>query len=292
MDNQVRIFRKNPIAWWDKNVMRYLRSKYGKDKKTFILVRSVYLALCEIESDFNDKPVNFFTKTIGTYAGLSRETAGKYINLLIQEGLIKRYQIKDEKTKSFSSGTVVEILGLESAERQDNEPLSGYPSIGVSQHRGTPTTVKNISISKKLNINVNDDSKNLAKTEKRPVASLRDILAQYDIKKVNKSIIPEQTFQAEYLAKEMAEKLDDPKSLGCYRKIANKLPQDVIFQVLASVKDAAISGKIRQSKGALFVKIIKEYAQSRGVDLGFKQGSPDKKALDRAAANNFANQVP
>jgi hypothetical protein len=33
MDNQVRIFRKNPIAWWDKNAMRYLRRKYGKVKK-------------------------------------------------------------------------------------------------------------------------------------------------------------------------------------------------------------------------------------------------------------------
>jgi len=59
MENQVRIFRKNPIAWWDKNAMRYLRRKYGQVKKTFALIRAVYLALCEIESDFSDTPINF-----------------------------------------------------------------------------------------------------------------------------------------------------------------------------------------------------------------------------------------
>src|SRR4051794_18062087 len=101
MDSQVRIFRKNPIAWWDKNAMRYLRKKYGKDKKTFVILRSVYLALCEIESDFAEAPINSFTKTVGAYAGVSREAAGKYINLLIGEGLIARVQLKDAKTNKF-----------------------------------------------------------------------------------------------------------------------------------------------------------------------------------------------
>src|ERR687886_2113596 len=99
MENQVRIFRKNPIAWWDKHAVRYLRTKYGKTKKTFLMLRSVYLALCEIESDFADKPITFFTKTVGTYAGLSREAAGKYINLLVKEGLIRKTQLKDPQTK-------------------------------------------------------------------------------------------------------------------------------------------------------------------------------------------------
>jgi len=96
------------------------------------ILLSLY-SLCEIESDFNDKPVHFFTKTVGTYAGLSREAAGKYINLLIKEGLIKRSQTKDPITNSFSFGTVVEILGLENANHKASEPLSGYPGIGVPQ---------------------------------------------------------------------------------------------------------------------------------------------------------------
>jgi hypothetical protein len=34
MENHVRIYRENPIAWWDKPVMRFLRNKYGKDFAT------------------------------------------------------------------------------------------------------------------------------------------------------------------------------------------------------------------------------------------------------------------
>jgi hypothetical protein len=270
MDNQVRIFRKNPIAWWDKNVMRYLRDKYGQDKKTFLLIRSVYLALCEIESDFNNRPVNFFTKTVGTYAGLSREAAGKYINLLIKEGLIKKTQNKNPVTNSFSSGTIVEILGLENADNKVNEPLSGYPSIGVLQHRDTPTTLKKLSINKKIKNNVNEDLQISNKEEKGTVESLRDILSQYGLKKTEKVDQTGSVIQRDYVAQEIADKLGDPKSLGCYRKIADKIPQNVIFEILASVKDVALSGKIRQSRGALFVEIIKKYAHGRGIELGFK----------------------
>ena len=270
MDNQVRIFRKNPIAWWDKNVMRYLRDKYGQDKKTFLLIRSVYLALCEIESDFNDKPVHFFTKTVGTYAGLSREAAGKYINLLIQEGLIKRSQTKNPITNSFSSGTVVEILGLENADKQVNEPLSGYPVIGVLRHRVTQTAIKKLSMTKKLNINVNEDLKNFDHKKNNPAESLRDILTHFGLKEPERINQPETIIQRDYVAQEIADKLGDSKSLGCYRKIAEKIPQGVIFEVLSSVKEVASSGKIRQSRGALFVEIIKKYASGRGIELGFK----------------------
>ena len=132
MENEVRIFRKNPIAWWDKNTMRFLRRKYGKDKKTFALIRSVYLALCEMESDFNDTPIHAFTQTVGTYAGTSRQVAGKYIRLLEQDRLISKVRLRDEKTKKFLRGTVVEILDFD-GEIEAKKPLAGYPTSGVSQ---------------------------------------------------------------------------------------------------------------------------------------------------------------
>lgn len=81
------------------------------------------------------------------------------------------------------------------------------------------------------------------------------------------------------MAQDIADKLDDHKSLRCYRKIAKKIPQDVIYDILSNVKDVALSGKIRKSRGALFVEIIKQYANDRGIELGFKPGttrSPEK----------------
>jgi hypothetical protein len=130
MENQVRIFRDNPIAWWDKPVMRYLRTKYGKDKKLFVLLRSVYLALCEIESDFVNTPINSFTKTVGTYAGVSREVAGKYISLLIKEKLITKTRLSDPKTGVYTTGTLIQLDSIQS-DKANSSPLLGYPSNGV-----------------------------------------------------------------------------------------------------------------------------------------------------------------
>lgn len=278
MENQVRVFRKNPIAWWDKNVMRYLRTKYGHDKKIFLLIRSVYLALCEIESDFTNKPINFFTKSVGTYAGMSRETAGKYINLLIKEGLIKRFQNKDPVNNTFTSGTLVEIMGLENVDKSTMEPLSGYPDNGASQHRDKPAAIKNINKIKKLNIIVNEDNN---QNSEHKTFTIKDLLGQYGLKPVVKPDVNDEVLEKEYIANEMAEKLGDPKGLGCYRKIAARLPLNVIFEILASVKDTANSGNIRHSKGALFVEIVKRYASDKGIDLGFNKKGIQKTALVR-----------
>ena len=130
--------------------MRYLRRKYGKDKKTFALMRSVYLALCEIESDFNDTPINFFTQTVGTYAGTSRQVAGKYINMLEKDGLISKVRMRDEKTQKYLPGTFIEILDFDST-HEEKKPLAGYPTSGLSHQRGIQPSIKNISITKKIN---------------------------------------------------------------------------------------------------------------------------------------------
>lgn len=74
------------------------------------------------------------------------------------------------------------------------------------------------------------------------------------------------------VAEELAQALDDPNSLGCYRMIAEKVPHPILYQTLASVKEAAEAGRIRKSRGALFVEIIKQYADSHEIDLGFQEG--------------------
>src|SRR5689334_17934232 len=149
MENQVRIYRENPIAWVEKPILRYLRKKYGKDKRLFVSLRGVYLALCEMDSDFADTPITFFTKTVGTYAGVSREVAGKCINLLIKDRLITKTRIKDEKTKKYLTGTYIQIKSLKSIP-VISEPLTGIASSGDRQQRGSQALVKKISNSKKI----------------------------------------------------------------------------------------------------------------------------------------------
>ena len=105
MENHIRIFRKQPFGWFDKPIMRYLRETYGGNKKVFIALRATYLAICEMESDFGDTPVAGFNKTVGTYAGLTRQVAGKYVRLLEKEGLIQKTRVIDAKTGLKSKGT-------------------------------------------------------------------------------------------------------------------------------------------------------------------------------------------
>src|SRR5215207_9304961 len=222
MDNQVRIFRQNPIAWWDKNAMRHLRRKFGKDKKTFVILRSVYLALCEIESDFAGLAVNFFTQTVGTYAGTSRQVAGKYINLLEKMGLIKKTRFKDPKTKKFLAGTSIEILSVTGGDKANEiateKPVEGYPTNGVSHQRGIQPALKNISTNKKLNI-ANNVNGNLTKQTPKTgngIASLRDILTQYGLvgsgrgdTEQKKRVKPEEYAKRDYIATELATEFND-----------------------------------------------------------------------------------
>jgi hypothetical protein len=66
----------------------------------------------------------------------------------------------------------------------------------------------------------------------------------------------------EYLAQEMLRVLGDPHSLGCYRRIAERCPSQVIYEVLGRVKDLARTGGIRRSRGALFVSVIERLNQT------------------------------
>jgi hypothetical protein len=242
MENQVRIFRKNPIAWWDKNAMRYLRRKYGKDKKTFALLRAVYLALCEIESDFSNTPINFFTQTVGTYAGTSRQVAGKYINMLEKDGLISKVRIRDAKTKKYLPGTFIEILDCDGV-IETKKPLAGYPTSGVSQQRDTLPSIKNISIDKKINTNtVNGVVKGGEKSALQQLPNIGDP--------------PEKT---EYIARDVIlQALGDEKSVKFYELVAAKIPEAVIRETLAEVR---VDGA--RSPAKLFTYKIQRYVLTR-----------------------------
>ena len=221
--------------------MRYLRRKYGNAKKTFALIRSVYLALCEMESDFNDTPINFFTQTVGTYAGTSRQVAGKYINMLEKDGLISKVRMRDEKTKKYLSGTFIEILDFE-GRKEVEKPLAGYPTSGVSHQRGIPPSIKNISINKKINIKtVNGVVKG---REKNTLQKLPDLGEP-----------PEKT---EYIAEQILKELGDEQSQRFYHLVAAKIPEGVIRETLAEVR---VDGA--RDPARLFTYKIQRYALAK-----------------------------
>ena len=222
METQVRIYRENPIAWVEKPILRFLRKKYGKDKRLFVSLRGVYLALCEMDSDFTDTPITFFTETVGTYAGVSREVAGKCINLLIQDGLITKTRVQDEKTKQYLTGTYIQIKAFKSVPAV-SAPVPGIASNGDRQQWGSQAGLKNITNAKKV-------SKTYKNVRQKPIKI-------------------EDTDQVEYYAQLLADKLNDAKSLSFYRLVCARHNPNTLLQKAAEiVKDGGA-----KKPGAVFV---------------------------------------
>ncbi len=130
---------------------------------------------------------------------------------------------------------------------------------------------------KENEINVNENLKSSSSN----LDSLSNILNGYDIdyhnlkkrepqrKKIK--VKSDDIIKRDYFAQEIAYTLGDQESLGCFRVIAEKVPEAVIFQTLATVKESWQAGKIKKSRGALFVDIIKTYCQNHDIDLRFNQ---------------------
>lgn len=77
--------------------------------------------------------------------------------------------------------------------------------------------------------------------------------------------------EKEYLAQEMADQLEDDHSLGFYRKVADLIPESLIFQALSEVKDAFLSGRVKKSKAALFTSVIKSKALEHNIIFNIKK---------------------
>ena len=92
-------------------------------------------------------------------------------------------------------------------------------------------------------------------------------------------VVPLDKARREHLAQEMIRVLCDPHGLGCYRRIAERCPSQLIYEALGRVKEVAREGRVKESRGALFVRITKDIAAARGIELGFAR----QVALGRAA---------
>ncbi len=87
--------RKRDVAhlWADKRAVRFFRKNF--DKTHYKNLRSVYLALCEIDSDFREKSqINNFAKTVATYSGMGEETVGPYLRAFQKADIIDYEQLK------------------------------------------------------------------------------------------------------------------------------------------------------------------------------------------------------
>jgi hypothetical protein len=76
--------------------------------------------------------------------------------------------------------------------------------------------------------------------------------------------------EKELLAKEIAEELNDDHSLGAFRAIVDKISEQQIRIFLSIIKDTYLTGKIKKSRGAMFISLAKAYAGKNNINLNFK----------------------
>jgi len=76
--------------------------------------------------------------------------------------------------------------------------------------------------------------------------------------------------EKEQLAEEIAEEMDDDHSLGAFRSIVDKIPEQQIRIFFSIIKDTHLTGKIKNNKGAMFISLAKAYANKNNINLNFK----------------------
>ncbi|MQY75048.1 MAG: hypothetical protein GH148_05930 [Clostridia bacterium] len=76
--------------------------------------------------------------------------------------------------------------------------------------------------------------------------------------------------EKELLAKEIAEELEDNHSLGAFRTIVDRISEQQIRIFLSIIKDTHLTGKIKKSRGAMFISLAKVYAVKNNINLNFR----------------------
>lgn len=172
---------------------------------------------------------------------INKETVITYKRELIKYGLIV------DKRLGQGKSNLIYILKPEIKEFQNTEnPYSRERKNSILENGKSDPIDTNVNNTKREN-NVKGDA--IFKTNKKEKRSS----------------------EKEYLAEEMADQLNDDHSLGFYRKIADMVPENLIFQALSEVKDAFLTGRVKKSKAALFTTVIQVKAQEYNINLDIKK---------------------
>lgn len=208
--------------------------------------------------------------TIARIRGLKKRAIQYHLGALIKAGLLTRIRRKN-------APSILVIEDVSEAEKQ--RYLAEFvDKKATSEKRKTLRLQNSASKTEELKKEENEDNVNESRILDKAEAteSLRAILRRLPKPKAMNRGHSLDLAKKGYLAQKMAEELSDMESIGCYRLIAEQCPPELIFEVLSIVRDTANQGKVRQSRAALFVDLIKRYCQKRGIELHFKSRETPK----------------
>ncbi len=168
-------------------------------------------------------------RTLATLRGIAERTIRRHLASLEGVGLLTR-ELRPGRTS---------ILWIEEPSKDESERYLAllHPDPDTDD-RGTPDT------------DVRPDKKDEERNRQNPVNAVESESADARSRR-------------EWLAREILAVLHDEHSLGFYRKVARTVPEHRVFEALSEVRLAGHEGRVRTSKGALFVTLIKPYLTAR-----------------------------
>ena len=98
-----RSTRKEPFCWQEKSIRRLLKRVFDATER--VKMRELYSTITEIDSDFNGREIKYYTKTIATYSGLSKDWIPFSIKKLELLGIIEI--VDDKKSGRFNGKHIV-----------------------------------------------------------------------------------------------------------------------------------------------------------------------------------------
>jgi hypothetical protein len=181
--------------WADKQVIRFFRHHF-ENKQHYKNLRSIYLALCEIDSDFGeDVEIRSFSKTVAAYAGMDIDTVYPYLKALQKADLIDYWQ----KNENGVFGQT--ILKMYKWEEDDTKYDKMIAVLGKTRARENPLTENTVHGKTRPINNVSKDTSNFKNSKESKNTSFPPDEKHLSIKDNPEHILYPFYQKAEYLSK-------------------------------------------------------------------------------------------
>ncbi len=256
-----------------------------------IYEKTIYIVIARYVNGENKAFQSY--ETIARKGSMAKAQAMRVVKSLIQKGLLK----KEVRKNNINGGATSNLYTL-------LNPKLNNETEGVSDRYPNNTSIKKTNLNnvnrtsweevvensreeiKEKKVGNKEDindirkkiRKSLKKRDKRSLPELNNLgiknnpeESYFKESKIDKKpSIKRRSKEKEQLAKEIAEEMDDGHSLGAFRSMVDKIPEQQIRIFFSIIKDTHLTGKIKNNKGAMFISLAKVYAGKNNINLNFR----------------------
>jgi hypothetical protein len=151
-----RSTRNQPFCWQEKKVLRLLKEKFKGSKLGKL--RNLYLTITQMDSDFNGKHINWYTKSLSTYSGLSVKWIPTGLKVFEELNIVKIVRNRDKYGRFQINELIFTPESVAKSKTTDvPKPASGKPASGRTASGKLPSSEDSTS---KEDSNILEDNTN------------------------------------------------------------------------------------------------------------------------------------